>query len=256
MLSKSMRNVLVVVLMVGFAAMALGCSGIAEAGGGLVPVQTAQTGEEIPYTINVTGLGNASAQPDVVYFNLGVESVETDANKAIEENTTRMNAVLEALTALEIKAEDVQTTNYNMWVEDVYDRDGQYTGEVRYHVINQVNVKLDDISLTGKVLEEALKAGVNNVGGIEFSVDDATALEQEARQNALTDARAKAEELASGLGVRVGKVHLVTEFTNNATPISVRAAYDGAGGGGGEVPIASGSYDVTVQVQVAFDIIQ
>ncbi len=67
--------------------------------------------------------------------------------------------------------------------------------------------------------------------------------------------RAKADELAAGLGIRVGKVRQVSEYISGYNPVPV-VARDMEMGGGGEVPIATGAYNVTVEVQVIFDIIQ
>ena len=51
-----------------------------------------------------------------------------------------------------------------MWIEQVVDREGQPTGESRYHVVNQVRVRLRDLSKTGEVLQKVLEAGDNNTG--------------------------------------------------------------------------------------------
>jgi uncharacterized protein YggE len=103
---------------------------------------------------------------------LGVETINNDAAVAISDNAKSMNAVMDAIKALEIEDKDIQTANYNMWVEQVYDRDGMLTDQIRYHVNNQVNIRIRDLSKTGKLLEDALKAGANTVNGITFGVDD------------------------------------------------------------------------------------
>ena len=86
-------------------------------------------------------------------------------------------------------------------------------------------------------------------------MSDPAELQKQARAVAIQNARTKAEELAAGLGVRVGKVRQVSEYVSGYNPIPMFAK-DAGMGGGGEVPIATGSYNVTVEVQVIFDIIQ
>ncbi|MGC9394197.1 MAG: SIMPL domain-containing protein [Anaerolineae bacterium] len=237
--------------------MLLGCGAKVQAGGGTVSGATyAAVGGDVPNTINVNGSGMASNTPDIADIQLGVEAVNDDAAQAISESTTKMKAVLDAVKALGIVDKDIQTVNYNMWVEQIYDREtGIPTGQMRYHVTNQINVRLDDLALTGKLLEDALNAGANNVGSITFGVSDPTELQKQARATAVQNARAKAEELAAGLGVRVGKVRQVSDYISGYNPVPV-VARDMGMGGGGEVPIATGSYNVTVEVQVIFDIIQ
>ena len=257
MFNKKVRTGLLVLAAAGMLALLLGCGAQVQAGGGTVSGATyAAVGGDVPYTINVNGSGMASNTPDIANIQLGVEAVTDDAAQAISESTSTMQAVLDAIRALGIEDKDIQTVNYNMWVEQIYNQEtGVPTGQMRYHVTNQINVRLDDLTLTGKLLEDALAAGANNVGNITFGVSDPTELQKQARATAVQNARAKAEELAAGLGVRVGKVRQVSEYVSGPVPIATYAKDMGMGGGG-EVPIATGSYNITVEVQVIFDIIQ
>ena len=233
-----------------------GCGVPAVAGNPQLSVAAGSGGNEMGYTINVNGSGVASAAPDIVDVRLGVETIDSDAGEAIASSTERMNAVLAAIEALGIEAKDIQTVNYNMWVEQVYDREGLPTDELRYHVVNELSVRLRDISKTGQLLEDALEAGANTVQGITFGIEDTEALMQEAREEAIANARTKAEALAEGLGVSVGKVHQVMEYSSMPQPASMpRMAYDSMGGGG-EVPISGGTLNIQVEVQVVFDIVQ
>lgn len=257
MFGKKVRTGLLVLAAAGMLGLLMGCGAQAQAGGETASGATyAAVGGEALYTINVSGSGMASNTPDIADIQLGVETVNDDAAQAISESTTKMKAVLDAVKALGIEDKDIQTVNYNMWVEQIYDREtGIPTGQVRYHVTNQVSVRLRDLTQAGKLLENALAAGANNVGSITFGVNDATELQKQARAAALENARAKAEELAAGLGIRVGKVRQVSEYIpgNNPVPIVAR---DMGMGGAGDVPIATGAHNVTVEVQVVFDIIQ
>lgn len=257
MFGKKVRTGLLMLAAVGMIGLLLGCGAQVQAGGGgSAGVTYTAVGSDVPYTINVSGSGMASHTPDIADMQLGVETVNDDAAQAISESTTKMKAVLDAVKALGIEDKDIQTVNYNMWVEQIYDREsGMPTGQVRYHVTNQVNVRLRDLTQAGKLLENALAAGANNVGSITFGVSDPTELQKQARTLAIQNARAKAEELAAGLGIRVGKVRQVSEYVSGNNPVPI-VARDMGMGGGGEVPIATGAYNVTVEVQVVFDIIQ
>ena len=126
---------------------------------------------EAPRTLSVNGDGAASAAPDIADIELGVETIDADPTVAIDDNTTAMDSVIEALTDLDIDEDDIQTRSFNMWVEQIYDEDGP-TGEFRYHVVNQIAVRVRDIDMTGDVLGAALAAGANNVRGISFGVED------------------------------------------------------------------------------------
>ncbi|HNT74209.1 MAG TPA: SIMPL domain-containing protein [Anaerolineae bacterium] len=250
MFNKFGRKSFMVLMLAAVVLGVAGCGSLAEAGGGV-----AQSSGDNGYTISINGSGIATTTPNVADIQFGVESIHSDAAQAISDNTTKMQAVLAAVKALGVADKDVQTVNYNMWIEQIYNQEtGMPTGEMRYHVTNQVSVRLRDITKSGELLGAVLEAGANNVNGITFGVDDPTELQNEARVAAVKNARAKAEALAAGLGVRLGKVRLVSEYTSGSAPIPM---YDMAMGKGGEaVSIAGGSYNVTVEVQVTFDIIQ
>jgi len=238
------------------AGLLFGC-GAAASGGSAGGSEVARLGlfssGETPYTISVTGSGLASASPDIADINLGVDSSGTSASEVIAENTTQMNKVLEAIRALGIADEDIQTVSYNMWVEQVYNpENGLPTGEIRYHINNQLRIRLRDLTQTGKLLEDALGAGANTVNGIAFSIENPTALQAKARELAIASARAKAESLAAGLGVKLGDVRQVSEYSSGAVPVASYAKAEGMGGG--DLSISTGSTAITVDVQIVFDI--
>lgn len=205
-------------------------------------------------TLTISGTGNTSAVPDIVDIQLGVDAVSEDPVDAVSENTSKMNAVMEVLDKLGIAASDVQTVYYTMWVEDVYDQEGQMTGEKRYHVTNQVNVRLREIDQIGTLLENATSAGATNIAGITFGVADTTQMEQTALDNAISNAKLKAERIAGDMGVTLGEVINLVEGGFYSPPVPYYGEKAGIGGGAA-VPISQGQFSVTAQVQVVFELV-
>ena len=208
---------------------------------------------EAPRTLTVNGDGAASDAPDIADIELGVETIDADPTVAIDDNTTAMDNVIEALTDLDIDEDDIQTRSFNMWVEQIYDEDGP-TGEFRYHVVNQIAVRVRDIDMTGDVLGAALAAGANNVRGISFGVEDTQALEEAARDAAVDNAVAKAEQLAERLGVKVGSPRHIAEVSGGfpqAARVERAVVFESAGG---SVPVSPGDFTVRVSVNIVFDI--
>jgi len=206
-----------------------------------------------PRTLSVNGDGAASAAPDIADIELGVETIDEDPKAAIDGNTTSMAGVIEALIDLDIAEDDIQTRSFNMWVEQIYDEDGP-TGEFRYHVVNQISVRVRDIDQTGDVLGAALGAGANTVRGISFGVEDTQALEEAARDAAVDNAVAKAEQLAERLGVTVGSPRHVAEISGGfpqTARVERAVAFDS---GGGSVPVSPGDFTVRVSLNIVFDI--
>ncbi len=209
--------------------------------------------ESVPRTVTVSGSGTANATPDIAYVQLGVQVIESDAELAVEESTDRMTAVMEVIKDMGIDAKDVQTTQYNMSVQQQYDREGRPTGEITYRVSNQVRVKVRDLTMIGELLQKALAAGANTVGGVTFSIEDPKALQKQARDLAIADAREKAEQLAAGLGASLGPVRQVSEF-GVSRPMPEAAKVMEMRAVGGEVPISGGELSVSVQIEVVFDL--
>jgi len=228
-----------------------GCAG----GGGVLP--PAQQGGYPPSnSISVSGTGEAYGTPDVAYIQLGVDTAGADLGQAVSQNNSAMERVKQALLDAGIAEEDLQTTNFNVWIEDKTDpQTGQLTGERVYHVQNTLNVTVRDISKIGDVIDAALNAGANTVYGLTFGISDTTALESEARRKAVEDARTRAQELADALGVRLGDPIIVSESTGGGV-VPMYAVEAAVGRGGGAPPISQGQMAVTVSVSVVYSIIQ
>jgi uncharacterized protein YggE len=212
---------------------------------------TDQSGQS---SISVSGTGTASAAPDVVDIQMGVDTADTDPVAAGNQNSEKMNAIITVLGEMGIADMDIQTINYSMWVEDVYDQDNQPTGAKRYRVTNQLNIRLRDLSQIGTLIEEATNAGATYVSGITFGVADTTELEQAALDEAIANASQKAEWVANEMGVNIGSLITLIEGGFNTPPMPLFAEERGVGGGG-EVPISQGQFSVSAQVQVVYKLI-
>ena len=253
----STRKRILFIALIGLLVASLaGCAGEASAGGGPQPVaSTSALGantETTPRTVSVNGLGMASARPDVADIQLGVETIDADAGLAVNENTERMTAVMDAIKAMGVEDKDVQTVQYSMWIEQQYDKQGEPTGENRYHVVNQVRIRVRELDKVGQLLQKALEVGANTVNGVSFSVADPTALQEKARQLAIANAKTKADQLAAGLGAKLGALRQVSEFGGLVAPVA--PVWQEGIGGGGPVPMSGGEFSVTVEIQVIFDL--
>jgi len=238
---------MVIVLVLGMALAA--CSGVAPATQAAVPgQQTTSVGG-----ITVVGQGTAYGQPDQATVIVGVDTFAPTVEEATAQNQGTLDSVMAALTAAGIAAEDIQTTNYSLYAEQIYGDRGP-EGIAGYRVSNQVNVKIRDISRVGDVLAAVTEAGANAIYGVNFSVADPAALEAEARASAMDDARKRAESLAELGGVTLGDVTIISEVVGSPVmPL-------GMGGGfameqaASDPGISPGQLSYQVQVQVTYSI--
>lgn len=220
---------------------------------GAAPTLAQSNSEPLP-TISVTGTGQAFGAPDIAFVNLGADRVEPTVGAAVEGANQVLNAIVSALSGLGIAPEDIQTTGYNLFPEDRYDpTTGQSTGR-NYRAILNITVTVRDISQVSAVLTSALEAGATTINGLNFSIEDVAALEQQARAQAIADARERAEQLAAAFGVTLGAPVTISEgFVNAPIPMAQTAMQAGFGGGGGGGPsVNPGQLSVTVQIGVTF----
>lgn len=145
---------------------------------------------------------------------------------------------------------DIQTSNFSIYPQQQYDDQGNIISTI-YVVENTVLVKIRDLDTLGDVLDTAVSNGANSIYGITFDVEDKTAAQSDARENAVADAEAKATELAQAAGVSLGQIQTISEAT------SYPVYYDMRGGGAAEaaastVPISPGQLTITSDVTVVY----
>jgi uncharacterized protein YggE len=219
-------------------------------GGGISP--TGQFTEGLV----VVGTGIARAEPEVAQITFGVELRGDDPATLVDEGARKIDGAIAAAQELGIAGEDVRTTGYNLWVETIHNPEtGMPTGEVVYHLSHYVQVILRDLDQVGKLLAAVVEVGANSISEVSFTVEDSEALVEQARQQALEDAGARAQQMAEGLGIALGKPTLVME-TGGWYPVPVQGG--GMGGGGmaeaAAPSISPGTFSVSVSVQIVYEI--
>jgi hypothetical protein len=204
-------------------------------------------------TISVTGEGTVVVPPDTVVLTLGVQTRGTEVGPTVAENNRAAERVIQAVTALGVAAEDVQTSYFSISTQPRYDQFGNVTDEVTYWVDNSITVTLHDIQQLGELLNQALAQGANSVQGISFTVSDRSAALVPARSQALDDARRQAEQIAGAAGVALGEIVSLNENTSgpNPGPRPYTGAEAPATSG---VPTTPGSLELSVYLSVVYEI--
>jgi hypothetical protein len=224
-------------------------------GGGGVPY-VSSNGQYVEGLVAV-GTGTASAEPEVAQITFGVELRGDDPAALVDEGAGKIERAVASAQELGVAEEDVRTTGYNLWVETVYDPEkGLPTGEVIYHLSHHVRAKLRDLDKVGEVLAAVVEAGANSISEVSFSVEQPDALMEQARQQALEDAAARAQQMAEGLDISLGKPVTVME-TSGGFPVPVERGIGGGGGGMVEMAapsISPGTFSVSVSVQIVYEI--
>ncbi len=203
-------------------------------------------------TISIDGEGKAVGKPTLARVDLGLYTEGADVPSIQAANTRKMNAITDAIKELGVSADDMQTNNYVITTRYDYSPNGQQR-VIGYAVSQNMNVKVRDLSKVGSVLARAGELGVNQVNGVQFTIDDPSQLEQEARRKALENARTKAQELADAMGVRL--VRVVTFSEAVAAPMPMVMNYRKDAESAAQAPeIQPGSLDVSSRISVTFEI--
>lgn len=206
-----------------------------------------------PRTLSVSGSAKVYLTPDIAYITIGVHTENADPKEAVASNNAQAQAIKDAIMALGVAEEDIQTTNFSIYPSQQYSPEGQLTGTI-YMVDNSVTVTVRDLSKIGDILGAAVAAGANSISGIQFDVADKEAAVSQARTAAVENAQKIAEELAADAGVTLGEIQSLNYYGGYPIPIM-----EGKGGGGAyaapaEVPVSPGQLTITADVNVVYEI--
>jgi uncharacterized protein YggE len=222
----------------------------AVAAGTLLAVPArAQT--EPPAMISVTGEAQVSVPPDLAHIDGGVTSEAKTAREASDANNAAMGKVLLALKGAGIDEKDYQTSRLSLQPQNSSSKPGGPSTIVGYRASNRVTIRLRDIAKLANVIDTLVGAGANEIGGINFTVSQASKLLDEAREQAIADARRKAEIYARAAGVTLGAPLSITEGGAPGPILYRRMAAPMAAAG---VPVAQGEETLQVTVSVSWAI--
>ena len=216
----------------------------------LLPVAFAQVSKSVTVSATSTVYG----EPDEASFDAGINVLNADAQAATTKVSERASSLLKALRAAGVAEKDVRTSDFTVYPEQNYDNNGQPT-RLRYRVVNTVHVTVRDAAQLGALLGTSAEAGANEISNVIYTFSDQDALERQAREQAMTRARNKAEQLAQFGGAELGAVQRIVEGLTqpNSTDLLPVGVYRmDMAAATTEVPVSSGQLSVDVSVQVTF----
>ncbi|MEK7614099.1 MAG: SIMPL domain-containing protein [Patescibacteria group bacterium] len=224
-------------------------------------------GVQATNTISVSGEGEVFAVPDIATVSFSVTNQGKTVADTQKEVSKKINAALAFLKDSGIADKDVKTTNYSAYPRYEYNawpcssgsvdclRPGKQT-LVGYDVTQTISVKVRDTDKTGAVLEGLAKAGITEISGPDFSIDDDNTIKAEARKKAIDDAKEKAKVLAKDLRVKLVRIVGFSESGNYPIYYAKGMAL-GMGGGPESVPapdLPKGENKVTSTVTITYEI--
>ncbi len=164
--------------------------------------------------ITVTGQGKITLDPDVAYLSFGYENIDIDPQKAQDDNSVKMIEITASLLEKGIKKENIQTVEYN--VEEEYVWDGAAGKDVLtgYRVTNMIFVKVEELKKTDDIVNTVFDSGANIFKSIAFDVENKQQLYLEAMDLAIARAEEKAEIYAQRVGSKITGVLEINEWSS------------------------------------------
>jgi uncharacterized protein YggE len=204
-------------------------------------------------TIAVSAMGEEQVTPDRARVTIGVQTQAATSALAAERNGRIQRAILDTLRALGIASEQITTTGFNVYPEQVYDQPTRRTRITGYNVVNQVVVEVRRIDQVGAVLDASLAKGANQVASLQLYSSQAEAVRRRALANAVERARADAEAIARAAGGTLGGVVELTSGVQPERPRPMMVEMQAArAADAGSTPIAEGSQTVTAMVTARY----
>jgi uncharacterized protein YggE len=218
-----------------------------------LPRVQAQTSEQPPSTIVVSGFGSVLVAPDRLFVSFSVDTDALTAQEALRLNGEIMNQVIDALRALGITDKEIRTTYVTVYPQYYYPPDGKGIPQLLgYRASNSVTITTAALDKAGVIIDTAVEAGANRVDSIYFSVSDEAqrALRDQVLTKAVEDARSRAEKVLAPLNLRIVGVQSIS-LTEGGFPVPIiKGPYEA--GADRPTPIFPGDQQVTAFVNIIF----
>ncbi|MCW9054834.1 MAG: SIMPL domain-containing protein [Candidatus Pacebacteria bacterium] len=216
-------------------------------------------------TITIQGEGEVFAVPDTALFSFSVIKEGESAEAVQEEAAQVTNEAIAYLKENGVEDRDIKTISYNVYPRYEWRKIQCITypcpeGKrelVGFEINQSVQVKVRDTKKAGELLSGVGSFGVENISGLQFTIDDEDALSREARREAVADAKEKADALADDLGVRLVRI---VSFNEYGSPVAYPRFESVAYGVGGDVSsktvpdLPVGENRITSQVSITYEI--
>jgi len=160
-------------------------------------------GQATPRSVQATGTASISVTPDQAQINVSAVTQAATAQEAAGQNATIATNIQGALAQALGNSGTVKTVNYSVNPIYTYGKDGTST-LTGYTVTNTIQVTLNDLTITGKVIDTATQAGASRIDSLQFTLKDDTDARSQSLRAATVRAKAKADAMAASVGQKTG----------------------------------------------------
>lgn len=203
---------------------------------------------------DITHSAKVLATPDTATLQVAVVKEGARVEEVQNQLNTASNAVVQAIRDAGIAESDIKTVSFSINPKYRYNPE---TGEQSidgYQAASRLEVRTTDFDLMNQVIDVATQAGANEVGQVNFVVDNRDKYVAEARQEAIEGAKKKAQEIAGEAGINLGRLVDIQVFEMGEQPpiYFERAAMDMGVAQGGGTNVQPGQNEIEVSVQLFY----
>lgn len=155
-------------------------------------------------TITVTGQSTLSVAPNQAQIDVGTQLEAKTAASAMQEDSSRINAIVSALEKAGVASKDIQTSGYNLNPNENQPSSNAAPRITGYSISDTLTVTTTNLASVGTLIDDAVQAGANQVNGVNFTVANQTSLQNRANGSALAQAKSQAAYLAAQAGEHLG----------------------------------------------------
>lgn len=204
-------------------------------------------------TLSLSVEGESTATPDMATVSFGVQTQGKTAADALQANNARMTAVMAALKNAGIATKDIQTSSLNLNPQYTYGNNVPPTLN-GYQASDQITVRVEDLSRTGPVIDQVVKAGINQIDSVTFGLKDNNAALDQARQSAVATLAQRASLYAAATGLHVSRLVSLEEGEHQSVvpprPVFAMAKMAAPAA----TPISEGELHLSVTVSATYEL--
>lgn len=207
-------------------------------------------------TLMIAATGEVKATPDLATITAMTSAEGTTAANATADNAKKMTDLLANIRNAGISNDNIETRNINISPRYRYEQN-KTPQRIGYQAQSSIQIRIHDLSRVGSILDKMVQANVEDLEGPNFSLSNSAKAEDEARLQAITTARSRADLYARSVGLRVKRIMMISEG-QLVRPMPLRpmlmAAKSRTANSTPETPVISGQQTVTITVNVAFEL--
>jgi uncharacterized protein YggE len=167
-------------------------------------------------TIAVTAEESTTANAEVALLTIGYRNYGVTQDAAFQENVRAAERITKALLDVKVSKANIETEKLQLtraqidekWTADMK-KERQFEAGQSWHV----KVSAPEAQT---IVDVAVKAGANEVDDVEWNVADPVALQVKAGAAALAKAKSIADQMARGLGTKLGEL----VYASNRAPVA------------------------------------